>query len=99
MKKVVSLVDLKVMKTRNGFVIACDCLKRANVGLHVGLWKEIVARKHTATQKLTFPQLLIVTTMTRRRSLVAVEPRRPPMTDVGTETAFRLDQHKHFRKV
>ena len=32
------------------------------------------------------------------RSLVAVEPRRPPMTDVGTETAFRLDQCKHFRK-
>ena len=32
------------------------------------------------------------------RSLVAVEPRRPPMTDVGTETAFRLDQRKHFRK-
>ena len=24
---------------------------------------------------------------------------RPPMTDVGTETAFRLDQRKHFRKV
>ena len=32
------------------------------------------------------------------RSLVAVEPRRPPMTDVGTETALRLDQRKHFRK-
>ena len=34
------------------------------------------------------------------RSLVAVEPRRPPMhmTDVGTETAFRLDQRKHFQK-
>ena len=23
---------------------------------------------------------------------------RPPMTNVGTETAFRLDQRKHFRK-
>ena len=23
---------------------------------------------------------------------------RPPMTDVGTETAFRLDERKHFRK-
>ena len=32
-------------------------------------------------------------------ALVAVEPRRPPMTDVGTETAFRLDQRKHFQKV
>ena len=27
-----------------------------------------------------------------------LEPRRPPMTDKGTETAFRLDQCKHFRK-
>ena len=28
-----------------------------------------------------------------------LEPRRPPMTDEGTETAFfRLDQRKHFRK-
>ena len=35
---------------------------------------------------------------TETRSLVAVEPRRPPMTDVGTETTFRLDQHKHFQK-
>ena len=24
---------------------------------------------------------------------------RSPMTDVGTETAFRLDQRKHFRKI
>ena len=24
---------------------------------------------------------------------------RPAMTDEGTETAFRLDQRKHFRKV
>ena len=23
---------------------------------------------------------------------------RPPTTDIGTETAFRLDQRKHFRK-
>ena len=30
--------------------------------------------------------------------LLAVETRRPPKTDVGTETAFRLDQRKHFRK-
>ena len=26
------------------------------------------------------------------------EPRRPPMTDVGTESTFRLDQRKHFQK-
>ena len=32
------------------------------------------------------------------RELVAGEPRRPPMTDVGTESAFRLDQREHFQK-
>ena len=31
MKKVVSLIDLKVMKTRNDCETACDCVKRANV--------------------------------------------------------------------
>ena len=43
--------DLKVMKTRNDCEIACDCVNRANVVLHVGLCKEIFARKHTATHK------------------------------------------------
>ena len=64
MKKVVSLIDLKEMKTRNDCEIACDCVKRANVVLHVGLCKEIFARKHTATHKPTSAQPLIVTTMT-----------------------------------
>ena len=32
------------------------------------------------------------------RAAVALEPRRPPMTNVRTETAFRHDQRKHFRK-
>ena len=41
MKKVVSLIDLNKMKTRNDFKIACDCVKRANVVLHVGRCKEI----------------------------------------------------------
>ena len=50
-KKVVSLIDLKVMKTQNDCEIACACVKRANVVLHVGLCKEIFARKHTATHK------------------------------------------------
>ena len=63
-KKVVSLTDLKVMKTRNDCEIACDCVKRANVVLHVGLCKEIFARKHTATHKPTSSQALIMTTMT-----------------------------------
>ena len=55
-KKVVSLIDLKEMKTRNDCEIACDCVKRANVVLHVDLCKEIFARKHTATHKPTFAQ-------------------------------------------
>ena len=91
------------MKTRNDCAIACDCVKRANVVLHVGLCEEIFTRKHTATHKSTSAQPLIVTSVTDihpARSPVAVEPRRPltHMTDVGTESAFRLDQRKHFRK-
>ena len=64
MKKVVYLIDLKVMKTRNDCEIACDCVKRANVVLHVGLCKEIFARKHTTAHKPTYAQPLIVTMMT-----------------------------------
>ena len=64
MKKVVSLIDLKVMKTRNDCEIACDCVKRANVVLHVGLCKEIFARKHTATHKPTSAQPLTATSVT-----------------------------------
>ena len=30
--------------------------------------------------------------------LVAVEPHRPPMSNVGTETAFRHNHCKHFQK-
>ena len=58
MKKVVSLIDLKVMKTRNNCEIACDCVKRANVVLHAGLCREIFARTHTATHKPTSAQPL-----------------------------------------
>ena len=35
-KKVVSLIDLKEMETWNDCEISCDCVKRANVVLHVG---------------------------------------------------------------
>ena len=55
-KKVVSLIDLKEMKTRNDCEIACDCVKRANVVLHVDLCKEIFPRKLTATHKPTSAQ-------------------------------------------
>ena len=64
MKKIVSLIDLEVMKTGTDCEVACDCVKRANVVLHVGLCKEIFARKHTATHKPTSAQPLIVTTIT-----------------------------------
>ena len=64
MKKVVSLTDLKEMKTRNDCEIACDCVKLANVGLHVGLCKEIFARKHLATHKPTSADSAHMTTMT-----------------------------------
>ena len=59
-KKVVPLIDLKVMKTRNDFEIASDCVKRANLVLHVGLCEEIFARKLTATHKPTSAHPLIV---------------------------------------
>ena len=64
MKKVVSLIDLKEMKTRNDCEIACDCVKRANVVLHVDLCTEIFARKHTATHKPTSAQPTHCVTMT-----------------------------------
>ena len=121
------------MKTRNDCEIACDCVKRANVVLHVGLCKEIFARKHTATHKPTSAQHLSAPHSDQRDIHSPVEPLglrprgnkiasrygapRPPMTDkgccvppilavhntpltdVGTETAFRLDQRKHSEKV
>ena len=68
------------MKTRNDCEIACDCVKRANVVLQVGLCEEIFARKHTATHKPTSAQPLTASHSdqrdihTRTRSLVAVEP-------------------------
>ena len=68
-KKVVSLIDLKKMKTPNDCEIACDCVKRANVVLHVGLCKEIFARKHTATHKPTSAQPLTVTSVTSNNRL------------------------------
>ena len=103
------------MKTRNDFEIACDCVKRANVVLHVGLCKEIFSRKHTATHKPTSAQPFKVTTMIHIHALIAcgapwptaqrgnkiagrLEPRRPPMKDEGTETAFRTGPVQAFPK-
>ena len=57
-KSRVSLLDVKEMKTRNDCEIACDCVKHANVVLHVGLCEETFSRKHTATHKPTSAQPL-----------------------------------------
>ena len=51
-------------ETRNDCKIACDCVKRASVVLHVDLCKEIFARKHTATHKPTSAQPTHSATMT-----------------------------------
>ena len=63
-KKVVSLIDLKVMKTPNDCEIACDCVKCANVVLRLDLCKEIFARKHTATHKPASAQPFTATSVT-----------------------------------
>ena len=54
---------------RNDCEIACDCVKRANVVLNVGLCKEIFARKHTATHKPTSAQPLTATSVTSNNRL------------------------------
>ena len=95
MKKVVSLIDVKEIKTRNDCEIACDCVKLANVVLHVGLCKEIFARKHTATQQADICSVRPYDhddTHTSNKIAGRCEAPRPPMTDVGTETATRQAQ-------
>ena len=81
-KKLVSLIDLKVMKTRNDCEISCDCFKRANVVLQVGLCKEIFARKHTATHKPTYAQPLHRYSVTSNKGRTRMEPRRPPVCKI-----------------
>ena len=70
-KKSYLSLNLKEMKTRNDCEIACDCVKLANVVLHVGLCKEIFARKHTATHKPTSADSAHMTTMTHTHALIA----------------------------
>ena len=65
------------MKTRNDCEIACDCDKRANGVLHLGLCKEIFAGKHTATHKPTPAQPFTVTTMTSNNRLWSPKGLRP----------------------
>ena len=65
------------------------------------LFQLLIAFELSYWQRLKFylnTNWLELSAHSKTRSMVAVEPRRPPMTDVGTETAFRLDQRKHFRK-
>ena len=57
-KKKPYLFLMRKDETRNDCEIACECVKRANVVLLVGLCEEIFARKHTATHKPTSAQTL-----------------------------------------
>ena len=79
-----SLIDLKVMKTRNDSEIACDCVKRAHVVLHVGLSKEIFAEKHTATHKPAYAQPFTVTTMTSNNRLWTSPTRPHTLGEIST---------------
>ena len=74
------------MKTRNDCEIVSDCVKRANVDLHVDLCKEIFARKHTATHKPTSAQPVHMChddTHTPNKMAGRHGAPRPPMTDVA----------------
>ena len=77
--------------------------RKIKKSLHVGQWKEIFAREQTATHKPASAQPLIVTTMTHMHKIAGRgEARRPPKTNVDTETAFRHDYCKtraHIQKV
>ena len=52
----------------------------------------------TSRHLLSPSQPLIVTSVTSNKIASRCGAPRPPMTDVGTETAFCLYQRKHFRK-
>ena len=52
MKQVVSLIDLKVMETRNDCETACDCVKRANVVFLVGL-RRVAGMRTTSSRHHT----------------------------------------------
>ena len=53
----------------------------------------------TSRHLLSPSQPLIVTSVTYiQQDRWSLWNPMPPMTDVGTETAFRLDQRKHFQK-
>ena len=80
----------------------CQWLCQAcNVDLHVDLCKEIFARKHTATHKPTSSQPVHMChddTHPPNKLADRHGAPRPPMTDVGTETAFRLEKAQAFPK-
>ena len=80
----------------------CQACKRGFT-CYVGLCKEIFARKHTATHKATSAQLLSAPLQlpawhTSNKLADRHGAPRPPMTDVGTETAFRLEKAQAFPK-
>ena len=81
------------MKTRNDCEIACDCVKRANVVLHVDLCKEIFARKHTATHKPTSAQPTHCATMTHTHTYTHTHI-RTPINRLWSPLAYGLGGNK-----
>ena len=76
------------MKTRNDCEIACDCVKRADVVLHVGLCREIFARKHTATHKPTSAQPLTATSVTSNNRLWSPWGLRPSGANIYWHSTY-----------
>ena len=70
----------------------CLWLKRANVVLHVGLCKEIFARKHTATHKPTSAEPPIVTTITHTHTHTHTHTQTHTHTHTHTHTYTHTQQ-------
>ena len=99
-KKVVSLIDPKVMKTRNDQEMPVTVSS-----VRTWFYMQAYVKKSSAgsTQLPTSRHLLSPLQWPRwhtsNKIASRVEPRRPPRTDVNIETIFRLDQLKHFQNI
>ena len=75
---------------RNDCEIACDCVKLANMVLHVGLCKEIFAREHIATHKPTSAHSAHMTTMTHTHTHT-----HTPINRLWSPLAYGLGGNKY----